>query len=92
MQIKAGPEVTKKIDELQVDGDLLLLLTEKNLQLDLGVDNAITRKRFEFCVYLYSLFLSYFVPGDLSSENKDNFLRFNSKVWYSCPRLMAWLF
>jgi len=38
--------VTKKIEELQVDGDLLLLLTEKNLQHDLGVSNAITRKRF----------------------------------------------
>jgi len=48
LQIKAGNEVTKKIEELQVDGDLLLLLTEKNLQLDLGVSNAITRKRFEY--------------------------------------------
>jgi len=48
LQIKAGNEVTKKIEELQVDGDLLLLLTEKNLQLDLGVSNAITRKRFDY--------------------------------------------
>jgi len=46
LQIKAGNEVTKKIEELQVDGDLLLLLTEKNLQQDLDVHNAITRKRF----------------------------------------------
>lgn len=54
LQIKAGYEVTKKIEELLVDGDLLLLLTEKNLQHDLGVDNAITRKRFR---YYYSSFL-----------------------------------
>jgi len=52
-QIKAGHEVTKKIEELQVDGDLLLLLTEKNLQLDLDVNNAITRKRFRlYCLLL----------------------------------------
>jgi len=49
LQIKAGYEVTKKIEELQVDGDLLLLLTERNLQHDLGVDNAITRKRCRYC-------------------------------------------
>lgn len=41
--------MTKKIEELQIDGDLLLLLTEKNLQQDLGVNNAITRKRFYCC-------------------------------------------
>jgi len=46
LQIKAGSDVTRKIEELQIDGDLLLLLTEKNLQQDLGVNNAITRKRF----------------------------------------------
>jgi len=50
LQIKAGSEVTKKIEDLQVDGDLLLLLTEKNLQQDLGVNNAITRKRF-YCYW-----------------------------------------
>jgi len=49
LQIKTGNDVTKKIEELQVDGDLLLLLTEKNIQQDLGVDNAITRKRFHYC-------------------------------------------
>jgi len=47
LKIKAGTDVTKKIEELQVDGDLLLSLTEKNLQQDLGVDNAITRRRFQ---------------------------------------------
>ena len=49
LQIKAGHDVTKKIEALLVDGDLLLLLTEKNLQHDLGVSNAITRKRFYHC-------------------------------------------
>ena len=57
LQIKAGNEVTKKVEELQVDGDLLLLLTEKNLQQDLDVHNAITRKRFR-CYWSWFLLLS----------------------------------
>jgi len=58
--------VTKKIEDLQVDGDLLLLLTEKNLQQDLGVNNAITRKRF-YCYWshlsLLSIIVLWFIKG-----------------------------
>ncbi|XP_054858046.1 NAD(+) hydrolase SARM1 [Eublepharis macularius] len=32
--------------ERQIDGDLLLRLTEEDLQVDLGMDSSITRKRF----------------------------------------------
>jgi hypothetical protein len=44
-QIRTGSDVSKRVEELQVDGDLLLVMTENNLKDDLRLTNGITRKR-----------------------------------------------
>jgi len=45
-QLGMGEHVIKRFEECQVDGDLLLLMTEENLASDIRMTNGITRKRF----------------------------------------------
>lgn len=45
-QIRMGSDVTKRVEELLIDGDLLLQLTDRDLMDDLRITDGVTRKRF----------------------------------------------
>lgn len=45
-QLGFSEEIVNAFKECQVDGDLLLLLTEENLSNDIGIQNGIIRNRF----------------------------------------------
>jgi len=45
MQIRMGSDVAKRFEELLIDGDLLLQLTENDLVQDFAIADGIVRKR-----------------------------------------------
>ena len=46
-QLGLGSDIIKRFEECQVDGDLLLLMTEENLTNDIKITNGIIAKRLK---------------------------------------------